>query len=258
MKKYFSVYKEFFKTSLSEDLSFRENFVLQSLMNSCFIGVYFFTSIFIFNHVEHIGMWNKEQFLFFLCFALFIDQLHYFMFAFNFWIFSDDVRIGSFDFTLLKPISSLFITFFKRLATPGVFTILIAFCLLVYFGFQSGLSFWMWLSLPVCALLALALLLSIEVVIAMFNFFTIEGIGINQARLQVQQLYRWPDFIYKNPIRFFLIPFLAITSIPVRYLLDFNYWTWLAVLALLACLLWLVIIFYLWPKALGFYESASS
>ena len=243
---------------MSEDLSFRENFVLQSLMNSCFIGVYFFTSIFIFNHVEQIGLWNKDQFLFFLSFALFIDQLHYFIFAFNFWIFSDDVRLGAFDFTLLKPVSSLFITYFKRLSTPGVFTILITFSMLVYFGIKLDLSLWMWLSLPFCAVLSLSLLLAIEVLISLFNFFTIEGIGINQARLQVQQIYRWPDFIYRGSVRLFLFPFLAITSIPVRYLLDFSYWTWLAFLALAVCLFWYIIIFFIWPKALNFYESASS
>ena len=256
--RYLKIYKEFFKTSLSEDLSFRVNFVLQSLMNISFIGVYFFTSVFIFNHVEHIGIWNKEQFLFFLCFALFIDQLHYLVFAFNFWIFSDEVRLGSFDFTLLKPYPSLFITFFKRLATPGILTVLTAFCMLVYFGTKAGLNIWMWLSLPFCVTLSLFLLLSIEVLISIFNFFTIEGIGINQARLQVQQLCRWPDFIYQNPARLWLIPFLAITSIPVRYLLDLSYWAWLGLLFIAVCLLWSAIVFFIWPKALSFYESASS
>ena len=224
MKNYLSIYKEFFTTSLSEDLSFRSNFLLQCFMNINFFGVYFFTSIFIFDHVDQIGIWNREQFLFFLSFALLVDQLHYLVFSFNFWMFSDDVRLGSFDFTLLKPCPSLFITFFKRLATPGVFTVLIAFCLLVYFGLQAGLSLGMWLSLPLCLFLSLALLFGIEVLISIFNFFTIEGIGVNQARLQVQQLCRWPDFIYKNPTRLWLIPLLAITSVPVRYLLDFNYW----------------------------------
>ena len=258
MKRYFLVYREFFKVSLSEDLSFRANFTLQTLMNISFIGIYFFTSVFIFNHVEQIGIWNKEQFLFFLSFALLVDQIHYFMFSFNFWIFSDEVRVGSFDFTLLKPYPSFFITFFKRLASPGLFTICLVFFLLVYFGVKAGISIWMWLSLPFCLALSLALLLSIEVLIAVFNFFTIEGIGINQARLQVQQIYRWPDFIYKNPVRLWLIPFLAITSIPVRYLLDFSYWTWLAVLFAVVCLLWFIVLFVIWPKALNFYESASS
>ena len=258
MKKYLSVYREFFKSSLSEDLSFRANFILQSLMNASFIGVYFFTSIFIFDHIEQIGIWNKDQFLFFLCFALFVDQIHYLIFSFNFWIFSDEVRLGAFDFTLLKPYPSLFITFFKRLATPGVFTVVLALCMLIYFGLKTDLSAWMWLSLPFCVVLSLALLLSIEVLISIFNFFTIEGIGINQARLQVQQLCRWPDFIYKNPARLWLLPFLAITSIPVRYLLNFSYWIWLVLLFAGVCLLWSMIIFFIWPKALNFYESASS
>ncbi|MCZ0932409.1 MAG: hypothetical protein OXJ52_04565 [Oligoflexia bacterium] len=65
---------------------------------------------------------------------------------------------------------------------------------------------------------------------------------INQARLQVQLLCRLPDFIYKNLARLWLIPFLAITSIPVRYLLDLSYWTWLAILSAVVFLFWFIII----------------
>ena len=257
MKSYLSLYKEFFKTSLSEELSFRANFSLQSLMNICFIGVYFWTSIFIFNHIEHIGLWNKTEFLLFLSFALAVDQTHYLLFSFNFWEFSDDVRLGTLDWILLKPFPSLFIVFFRRLAIPGVFTIPLTYFMVIYFGIQAGLNGWIWLSLPFCLLLSLALLLGIEVLISLFNFFTVEGMGINQARLQIQHLCRWPDFIYKKPTRLWLLPFLAITSIPVRWILDLSYWKWLALMIVGTVFLWLFILF-LWPKSLNFYESPSS
>ena len=146
--KYLSIYKEFLKTSLSEELSFRANFILQSLMNILFIGVYFFTSIFIFDHIEHIGLWNKTEFLLFMSFALAVDQTHYLIFSFNFWMFSEDVRLGNFDFHLLKPVPSLFIVLLRRLAIPGFFTALFTYCFVIYFGIQAGLSFWVWLSLP--------------------------------------------------------------------------------------------------------------
>ena len=255
--KYFSLYREFFKTSLSGELSFRVNFALQSLMNVSFIGVYFFTSIFIFNHIEHIGLWNKEEFLFFLSFVFAVDQTHYLLFSFNFWMFSEDVRLGQMDFHLLKPFPSLFIMLVRRLAVPGIFTVLLTYSMLIYFGLQAHLSFWHWLSLPFCLLLSLALLLGIEVIMSLFNFFTVEGTGVNQARLQLQHFCRWPDFIYKNPARLWFLPFLAITSIPVRYLLDMSYWIWLALMFFGTLLLWLAVIF-LWPKALNFYESPSS
>lgn len=258
MKKYLQVYIEFFKTSLVQDLSFRANFLLHCLMNICFMAVYFFTSFFIFNHVEQIGLWKKEEFLFFISFALLVDQIHFFMLSFNFWIFSDHIRTGYFDFVLLKPISSIFFTFFNRIAIPGVFTILAALSSVIYFGSRLDLSLGVWISLPLCLFSSLALLLGIEVIISLLNFFTIQGFGVNQFRLQVQQLTRWPDFIYKNPARFLLVPFLAITSVPVRWILNFNYWFWFVLMLIGAFLGWFLIISWLWPRALKLYESASS
>ena len=255
--KYLSLYKEFFKTSLSGELSFRANFTLQSLMNVSFIGVYFFTSVFIFDHIEHIGLWNKKEFLFFLSFVFAMDQTHYLLFSFNFWTFSGDIRLGELDFHLLKPFPSLFIVLLKHLAIPGFFTVLLTYSMVIYFGLQLDLSFWTWLSLPFCLLLSLFLLLGIEVLISLFNFVTVEGMGVNQARLQLQHFCRWPDFIYKNPARLWFFPFLAITSIPVRWILDMSYWNWLLCMFFGVLLLWSVVLF-VWPKALRLYESPSS
>ena len=255
--KYLSLYKEFFKTSLSEELSFRVNFTLQSLMNISFIGVYFFTSVFIFNHVERIGLWNEKEFLFFLSFVFAVDQTHYLMFSLNFWQFSSDILFGELDFHLLKPVPSLFIVFLRRLAIPGFFTIFLTYSMVIYFGIQVNLSPIAWLSLPFCLFLSLSLLLGIEVIISLLNFFTVEGMGVNQIRLQVQHLCRWPDFIYKNPGRLWLLPFLAITSVPVHWIFDLTYWIWLVIMFLGVILLW-SFIFFLWPKALRFYISPSS
>ena len=255
--KYLSVYKEFFKTSFSESLSFRMDFQLQNLMNLSFLCTSFFTADFIFNHVEAIGFWNQTEFFFFLAFVFAVDQTHHLLFAYNFWELSRDVRLGTMDFTLLKPTSSFFIIFTRRLAVPVILTVILSYGLVIYFGWKVGLSWMAWLTLPLCLILALMLLLGIEVLIAMFNFITIEGIGINQVRLQMQHFLRWPDFIYKNPYRLWMLPFLAVTSIPARYLLDFHYWHWLSLMALGTVGIWICVAFF-WPKAVHLYESPSS
>ena len=257
VSKYFFLYREFFKTSLSRELSFRSNFLIQSVMNLSFIGMYFFTSLFIFNHIEHIGLWNKTEFLFFLSFVFAVDQTHYLFFSLNFWEFSGDVRLGNLDFRLLKPFHTLFTVLLRNIAVPGLFTVCVSYLMLIYFGIHADLSALLWLSLPFCLLLSLFFLLGIEVLISLLNFFTVDGVGINQLRLQVQHLCRWPDFIYRNPGRLFLIPFLVITSVPVRWILDVSYWSFLLMMFCGLVLIWSVI-FFLWPKALTFYESPSS
>ena len=258
MKKYLLIYKEFFKTSFSEALSFRLNFILQLFMETCYMGFVFFNSIFIFHHVDLIGLWNKEEFLFFISFVLLLEEVHYLLVAKNYFWFSGNILTGNFDFILLKPISSLFITFFNRLMIPCFLTVLISLCLLIYFSLQLDLSLAVWLSLPFCFFLSLALLCGVEITISLLNFFTIEGEGVNQIRLQTQQISYWPDFIYQKQLRFFLMPFLAIASIPVRWILDTSYWSWLLIMVVATFTLWFFIIAWLWPKGLTFYESASS
>ena len=257
LKKYLSVYKEFFSTSFTEGLSFRTDFSLQVLMNLAFMCTYFLTADFIFNHIEKIGFWNRMEFFFFLSFVFTVDQIHFLTLSHNFWGFSRDVRLGNLDFHLLKPISAFFIVFSRRLAVSGLVTTAISCLLMIYFGMQAGLTPMAWIALPFCIVASLFLLFGIEVLISLFNFITIAGDGVNQARLQIQHFLRWPDFIYKTPFRLWMFPFLAVTSIPVKFLLEPNDWPWQALLILGTLCLW-AFIARLWPKAVKLYESPSS
>ena len=255
--KYGAIYREFFKTSFSESLSFRLDYLVQNLMTLSFLCTSFLTAGFIFNHIKAIGFWNQTEFFFFLSFVVAVIQTHHLFFSHNFWELSADVRLGTLDFILLKPASEFFIVFTRRLAIPIIPTAIMSYSLLIYFGWETGLSWTAWLTLPLCLFLAVILLLGIEVLISLFNFITIEGGGVNQVRIQLQHFLRWPDFVYKNPLRLWLLPCLAVTSIPVRWLLDFRYWTWMLVMILGTAAIWGCIAFF-WPKAVNLYESPSS
>jgi ABC-2 type transport system permease protein len=94
----------------------------------------------------------------------------------------------------------------------------------------------------------------------MLMFWTVEAMGINFLRIQVQSLSRWPEFIYRGfANRLFTVgfPILLVGSAPVYFLLDHGRWLW--VLAAVGALLvtWgLIGVF--WQKGLKAYESASS
>ena len=226
-------------------------------MNIAFMASAFFTSIFIFDHIDRIGLWNKQEFLFFLSFVFAVEQTHYLFFSFNFWLFSEHIRMGTLDFLLLKPFSSLFIVFFRKAATSGIVTVFLSYLMMIYFGSQLEFGFLTWLSIPICVLLALFFFLGIEVFISLFNFLTIQGHGINDLRIQMQQFLKWPDRIYWKKIRLWLLPYLAITSVPASWILNFSYWRWMVILLLSSILLWILVLF-LWPRFLKLYESASS
>ena len=117
-----------------------------------------------------------------------------------------------------------------------------------------------WLMIPLLVVLALTLLVSIEILISMSMFWTIESFGINFLRMQLQQLSRWPDFIFKNMARkvfTYLVPVLLVGSVPVKVLLGEQPLTLLLSMVAATLVFWPLIYFF-WRLGLRKYESASS
>lgn len=260
ISKYLRVYKEYINHAFAEALSYRAHFVLLIIMDLLFYASLMFSVDFIFDHIDQLGPWRRDEFLFFIAFMLAVDHIHMSLISESFWTLSTDIRTGALDFILLRPMGSIFQIFFRHIRAASFFNLFAPWSLLFYFGTKIDLSIQAWISLPFLVLMSLALLVSIEIVISMSMFWTVESFGINFLRMQLQQLARWPDFIYRFYARKFFtlaLPVLLVGSAPVKFLIDFKKWPWLVsmIVATLSC--W-VVLYYLWKLALKSYESASS
>ncbi len=260
LKKYLHVYQAYFAMNLAQASSFRMHFVLVILVDIFFYASSLLSVSFIYDHVDTIGPWTREEFLFFVSFMLAIDHLHMMLVAHGYWEFSRELRTGDLDFKLLKPIGTLFPIFFDRVRPGSALLIFVPWGCLIYFGVQAGLSPLSWVLLPFLVVVAFTLAVSIQILIAMVMFWTIESIGINFLRMQLQSLSRWPDFVYLYFFRkffTFFIPVLIVGSAPVKFLFDYSVWQPLAlVCAMILLFFWLIRVF--WRIGLRRYESASS
>lgn len=260
IKHYLSVYRKFIETSFAEAASFRLNFVLLILMDIVFYISALATVSFIYDHVSMIGPWNKAQLMFFVSFMLAVDHLHMVILSESFWMLSTDIRTGNLDYTLLKPVHSIFIIFFRYFRASSTLNIFVTWATLIYFGLQANLTMLSWISLPFLVILAFILLAILEIMISTSMFWLTEGLGINFLRMQMQQVSRWPDYIYQRTIKkVFTIafPILLIGSAPVRFLYDNQ------LFENIFLLIGAIVIFYflllkLWDIALRRYDSASS
>ena len=113
IRHYLVVYYGLFSNCFSQALSFRVNFLLMFAVDLAFYFSSYASVSIIFDHVDTIGMWNREQFLFFISFVIAVDQLSMTFFAMSFWELSRDLKLGKLDFLLLKPIGLLFPIFFE-------------------------------------------------------------------------------------------------------------------------------------------------
>jgi ABC-2 type transport system permease protein len=215
---------------------------------------------FIFDHVQMIGPWRREQMLFFLSFMLTVNHLHMTMVSENFWELSFLIRTGGMDFILLKPVHSLFISFFRHFRPATLLNGIAAWSFLIYFGIKINLPTLSWVLLPPMVLAAFALTVLTEMILSVSMFWLVEGFGINFLRMQFQQLSRWPDFIYGKYTRRVLtlmLPLLLVGSAPVRFLFNFSDYHLLLIM-LIAIVILFKILLWAWDLGLKKYDSASS
>ena len=260
LKHYLSIYGKFVATSFSVNMSFRTSFVLLIIMDIFFYLSTLFTVDFLFDHISTLGPWNREQLMFFISFMLVIDNLHMAILSESFWVLARQIKTGDIDFILLKPVHSIFTIFFRYARPSSLINAILTWSVLIYFGIQISLSPLSWFLLPFLVLLSFTLLSILEILISTSMFWMQEGLGINFLRMQLQQLSRWPEYIYSNiPKRIFLIgfPMLLVGSGPVHILIDHNQWPFLIAL-IFAIIIFMIILLKIWRVALLHYESASS
>lgn len=257
---YWNVYKGFISTSFTEAMSYRLHFVLLILMDLFFYFSVLATVSFIYDHVETIGPWSRPQLMFFMSFMLVIDHLHMTLISESFWVLSRDLKTGGLDYIILKPVNSIFNVFFRYIRPASLCNIAVTWGLLIYYGKEVGLSAMAWATLPLLIILSFALLAVIEFIIATLMFWMTEGLGINFLRMQMQQLARWPDYVFSLVARRILtfgFPILVVGSAPVHFLYDFQRWPYLLGM-LLSLVVMTGVLSYVWKRGLQRYESASS
>lgn len=259
IKTYWEVYLRFIANSASSAMSFRLNFFLFILLDMGFLLVTLGTTDFLFNHVATIGAWDRYHMLFFITFVIFVDWAHMLFLSENFWELSILIRTGMVDFIILLPLSPLFTLFFRHVRIACIFNCIPVLTLLFYFGSKIGLTFWQWPLVFLLSFLSLLLMGLLEITTALMIFWVQEGMGINFLRIQMQNISRWPDFIYKSIWRrIFMIafPLLLIGSGPMEVLFKHKYSA--IIYLILSILIFSFIVSIILKRALLQYESSSS
>lgn len=254
------VYKEYLSISLSAASSFRTHFILLILVDVAFYLTTIGSVVFIFDHLDFIGPWNKSQFMFFLSFMLLVDNIHMSLISQNYWEFPNYIKNGTLDLELIKPFPTIFIVFFKYIRIATLFISPIPIALLAYYGMQANLDLASWLILPVFIIFSIVFVVSLEMLLMLPAFWIIEGIGLNFLRMQLQSIARWPDFIFlyfTKKIFTIFIPILLVGSAPVHLLLNIKKWHLMAWMITALLIIW-ALTYFVWREGLKRYESASS
>jgi len=271
----------FARNSLIRDMTFRTNFLLETVSSASWTLMNAGFYLLVFHHTPYIGPetgWGKFEFFVFLATSWFINSLVQAFLMPNAQEFSELIRTGNLDFALLKPIDTQFLISFQRVEWSSLVNVLSGLVLL-------SISLWQLTTRPDDPLVLSA------ASIVLYPFYILCGVGILYSLMislaatsiwlgRNQSLYnfwfyitnfaRYPMEIYQRgwgmplwTVFTFVIPVLVVVNVPARLLAQplapRAWWEWpLAGFAIVATLTSLAVSRWVFQQALQGYRSASS
>jgi len=263
VNRYFTIWKAFFRNTLSRDMEFKLNFIFEIFIDGVYyISLFFFFKI-IFQFTQSLGDFNQDAVIIFLVTLYIADSLYVFFLGGNVFNINNAVKQGDLDFILLKPINSQFFMSCRYVNTYACISIIVLSLLLLkltYSFHNNSFQLVNYIFFNISLILGMFIFYSVEFIIASLSFWFRNFSYAGWLAGELIKYSRRPDSIYKNFFRktlFTIFPMAMIASVPSRFLI-FGFNIKLFLLQFFVCIIFLWITTIVWKKGLLQYESASS
>jgi len=267
---YFGVFLTFARNSLVRDMTYRANFIIETISSISWMimNLGFYTLVFRF--ASNIEGWDKFEFFVFISTTMFVNSLVQALFMPNAQELSELVRTGHLDFALLKPIDTQFLISMRRINWSSLGNFFVALLLLGYSlprieGLELTIKQIM--LYPTYVLMGVAILYSIMIALAATSIWLGRNQSLYDFWFYITNFSRYPMEIYEGPwgtplrqFFTFIVPILVVINVPARTLAKplADDALWLGTLAVTASILSLLISRWIFHRALWSYRSASS
>ena len=270
LARHWRVFLTFARNSLVRDMTFRANFIIESVTSLSWMAMNLGFYVLIFHYTDHIGQdWSKYEFFIFLATTLFVNSIVQAFFMPNAEEFSELIRTGGLDFALLKPIDTQFLVSLHKIDWSSLSNFLFAACLLVYSFARLGLAPTVFQAVLYVVYVGcgVAILYSLMITLAATSVWLGRNQTLYDFWFYITNFSRYPMEIYSGsvgtPLRViftFIVPVLVVVNVPARVLvkpLEDDTW-WLAWFALAAAALSLTVSRWIFSRSMLSYRSASS
>ncbi len=269
---YLRVALTFARNSLVRDMTFRANFIIQSIVSMSWVLMNLGFYLLIFQFTPSIGQdtgWGQFEFFVFLATTLLVNSTVQAFFMPNANEFGELIRTGGLDFALLKPIDTQFLISLRKIEWASLANFLFGLGLLAYSLYRIGhtpspLQFLLY---PFYLACGVAILYSLMITLAAVSVWLGRNQSLYDFWFYITTFSRYPMEIYRGRIGTplavtftFVIPVLVVINVPARLLAKpFEGQNWLLTLfAVVATAGSLAISRWIFQRALLSYRSASS
>jgi ABC-2 type transport system permease protein len=227
---YLAVFLTFARNSLVRDMTFRANFLIDTISSISWMAMNLGFYVLIFQYTSVLGAgtgWGKYEFFLFLATSLLVNSLVQALFMTNADEFSELIRTGSLDFALLKPIDTQFLVSLQRIEWSSLGNLVFGVVLLVYALLKveyhpGAIQFVLY---PFYLLCGVAILYALMIALAATSVWLGRNQTLYDFWFYITNFSRYPREIYRgrvgDPLRWFftfIIPVLVVISVPAQLL----------------------------------------
>jgi ABC-2 type transport system permease protein len=217
------------RNCLVREMSFRGHFLINAVTNTLWFAlqIVFFEVIFMNNDGKPIAGWSEYEVLFLLGTQHLVSQFFELIFFTNCMDISEQIRTGTLDFVLTKPVNPQFLLSVRKVNFNSVANIPVAFAILGYAGYKLGVhltvsNVLVYTALIVCGVL---ILYNTLFIMALSAFWIIRNQSLFELWFPVRNFARYPIDMYPPSLKFlltFVFPILAVTNFPAMSLMPLT------------------------------------
>lgn len=260
--RYLRLFSVFFRTSVQTDMEYRADFYTRIVASLLGLLTTVGALSIAYNYTTNIRGWTFAEVLVLLSVYYLMDGLIEMFIAPNMRQIMQQVRDGTLDFVLLKPVNAQFLATFRQANIWRVVNVLVGLGLSVYTVSRLSLSIgWVQaITFAVTLAAGVAILYAFWLFLVTLTFWFVRLENIEQIVWQAFEAGRYPIEIYPAWLRgglTYVIPVAFIISVPAQALAGkIGVATALLSLMVAAALLWLSSAF--WRFGLRHYTGASA
>jgi len=231
---YLRVFLTFAQNSLVRDMTFRANFLIESVTSVVWTLMNLGFYLLIFQYTDEIGHdtgWGKYEFFAFLATTMIVNSLVQAFFMENCEEVSELIRTGGLDFALLKPIDTQFMISLRRVDWSSFSNFAAGLVLLGVSLYQmstrsedplhiSAISLLLYVFYVLCGV---AILYSLMIALAATSIWLGQNRSLYDFWFYITNFSRYPMEIYSGrfgtPLRLaftYLLPVLVVVNVPAR------------------------------------------
>lgn len=252
----------FFRIAAMNELQYRVNLFLQLFQSLVALGTGLAVLALVFSHTRELAGWAPYELLAVMGVHILVGGLIRTVIQPNMERLIEDIRQGTFDYALTKPVDAQLLVSVRELRIWQVVDVLVGIIVLsvAVVNLESGLGVWHSFAFVIALLLGAVLIYCFWLVLTVGAFWVVRMEFIVELFDGLYQAGRWPVTIYPLWLRAgltFLVPLAFAITVPAQSLTGRLTGTVLGGAAVFAALLF-AFTRWLWRTGLRHYSGASA